>query len=102
MLEDVLRQVKAIDENVNVWQAAISRLATAFPYASEIESPAAARDAAREILDQARIAISMSVHRHYRQHDVDQRWMLNRLGALTARLRGQPGVRSCSNSIGLF
>ncbi len=85
-LEDVLRQVAAIDEDVNVWQAAISRLAAALPAMSQVEPPATARDIARELLDQARITISMSVHRQYRQHDVDQRWMLNRLGALTARL----------------
>ena len=38
------------------------------------------------MLDQARIAISASVRRQFRQYVVDQRWTLNRLGVLTARL----------------
>jgi signal transduction histidine kinase/AraC-like DNA-binding protein len=38
------------------------------------------------LLDQARLAISTHVQRQFRRHAVDQRWVLNRLGTLTARL----------------
>jgi signal transduction histidine kinase/AraC-like DNA-binding protein len=41
---------------------------------------------AHDFLVRARIIVSASVQRQFRQHVVDRRWMLNRLGVLTARL----------------
>jgi signal transduction histidine kinase/AraC-like DNA-binding protein len=85
-LEAVLREVTASAEDAHVWQAALSRLGHALaPILGPWTQPAA-RDRARELLDWARVTISASVRRQYRQHVVDQRWMLNRLGVLTARL----------------
>jgi hypothetical protein len=48
--------------------------------------PPAALEVACGLLDWARVRISASMQRQRRQHVVDQRWMLNRLGVLTARL----------------
>jgi signal transduction histidine kinase/AraC-like DNA-binding protein len=80
-LDAVLRQVAASGDDVHVWQAALSGLDDACD-----GLPASARSRAQELLHQARITISASVQRQFRRHVVDQRWMLNRLGTLTARL----------------
>jgi signal transduction histidine kinase/AraC-like DNA-binding protein len=80
-LEAVLRQVVFSGDDVHVWQAALSSLGAALN-----GQPAAARGRATELLDHARLAISASVQRQFRRHAVDQRWVLNRLGTLTARL----------------
>jgi signal transduction histidine kinase/AraC-like DNA-binding protein/ActR/RegA family two-component response regulator len=80
-LEAVLRQVAASGDDVHAWQAALSSLDAALD-----GLPAAHRGREIEILDQARLTISASVQRQFRRHVVDQRWALNRLGTLTARL----------------
>jgi signal transduction histidine kinase/AraC-like DNA-binding protein/ABC-type sugar transport system substrate-binding protein len=80
-LEGILRQVAARGEDVHVWQAALSSLDAALD-----GLPAASRGRATGFLDQARLTISASVQRQFRRHVVDQRWALNRLGTLTARL----------------
>jgi signal transduction histidine kinase/DNA-binding LacI/PurR family transcriptional regulator/AraC-like DNA-binding protein len=80
-LEAVLCQEAASGYDLHVWQAAISSLGTAFK-----ELPIATRDMAAELLDQARLTISASVQHQFHRHVVEQRWALNRLGTLTARL----------------
>jgi len=85
-LDTVLGQVTAAGDDAHVWQAALSGLGNAVDRLSETWPQPSAPGAARELLDQARVTISASVQRQRRQHVVDQRWMLNRLGTLTARL----------------
>jgi signal transduction histidine kinase/AraC-like DNA-binding protein len=80
-LEAVLRQEAASGHDLHVWQAAVSSLGAAFD-----GLPAATRDMAAELLDQARLTISASVQHQFHRHVVEQRWALNRLGTLTARL----------------
>jgi signal transduction histidine kinase/AraC-like DNA-binding protein/ActR/RegA family two-component response regulator len=80
-LETVLRQVVASGDDVHAWQAALSSLGAALE-----GLPAARRVRATEWLDQARLTVSASLRRQFRQHVVDQRWTFNRLGTLTARL----------------
>jgi signal transduction histidine kinase/AraC-like DNA-binding protein len=80
-LEAALHQVAASGDDVHVWQAALSSLGVALD-----GLPAASRGRATEWLDQARLSVSASIQRQYRQHVVDQRWTFNRLGTLTARL----------------
>jgi signal transduction histidine kinase/AraC-like DNA-binding protein/ActR/RegA family two-component response regulator len=80
-LRAVLRQVVVRGDEAHVWQAAVSRLGESLD-----GLPAASRAPGQEMLDQARIAISACVQRQFRRHVVDQRWTLNRLGTLTARL----------------
>jgi signal transduction histidine kinase/AraC-like DNA-binding protein len=80
-LEAVLRQVATSGDDVHVWQAALSHLGDLLD-----GLPASAARLGRELLDWARITISASVRRQFRRHVVDQRWTLNRLGVLTARL----------------
>ncbi len=86
VLEAVLRRVTASGDDVHVWQAALSSLGDAFTQLSQTWSQPEALHTARELVDWARVRISASVQRQHRQHVVDQRWMLNRLGVLTARL----------------
>ena len=85
-LEAVLREVDVRGEDAHVWQAALSALADALEPLSQTAWHPAVLVRAREFLDWARVTISASVRRQYHHHVVDQRWMLNRLGVLTARL----------------
>jgi signal transduction histidine kinase/DNA-binding response OmpR family regulator/ABC-type sugar transport system substrate-binding protein len=85
-LEAVLRQVAASGDDAHVWQAALSSLSAALERLSRAWSRPAALDTARGLLDWARVKISASAQRQHHQNVVDQRWMLNRLGVLTARL----------------
>ncbi len=80
-LEAVLRQWAASGDDVHIWQAALSRLGAALD-----GLPAATRGLGAEWLDRARLTISGSVQHQFRRNVVDQRWRLNRLGTLTARL----------------
>ena len=80
-LEASLRQVAASGDDMHVWQAAVSSLGNALDGLQTTSL-----NLARELLDQARITISASVQQRFRRHVVDQRWTLNRLGTLTARL----------------
>ncbi len=80
-LEAVLDQVVASGDDVHVWQVALTCLGDLLN-----QLPASALAMGRELLDQARIRISAIVQQQFRQHVVDQQWMLNRLGTLTARL----------------
>lgn len=80
-LEAVLRQVAASGDDVYVWQTALLGLGDALD-----GLPPASLSLARELLDQGRITISAAVRRQFRQQVVDQRWTLNRLGTLAARL----------------
>jgi signal transduction histidine kinase/AraC-like DNA-binding protein/DNA-binding LytR/AlgR family response regulator len=80
-LEAVLAQVVASGDDVYVWQAALSVLGDRLD-----QMPESALYLGRELLDRARATIGATMQRQFRQHVVDQRWMLNRLGTLSARL----------------
>jgi signal transduction histidine kinase/DNA-binding response OmpR family regulator/ABC-type sugar transport system substrate-binding protein len=85
-VEAVLRQVALSGDDAHVWQAALSSLGDGLDQLSQTWSQPDALDAACELVDRARVTISASVQRQHRQHVVDHRWTLNRLGVLTARL----------------
>ncbi len=80
-LDAVLRQVTASGDDAHTWQAALSSLGNTLN-----GLPASDLATAREILDQARITISACIQQQFRQRVVDQHWMTNHLGRLTARL----------------
>jgi signal transduction histidine kinase/DNA-binding LacI/PurR family transcriptional regulator/AraC-like DNA-binding protein len=80
-LEAVLHQAAAVEDNVHIWQAALSILRDSLD-----GLPPSALDEARELLDWARVTISANAQRQFHQHVVDHRWTVNRLGTLTARL----------------
>ncbi len=85
-LAAVLRETEASGEELHVWQAALSNLHRAFTAQPDVRSQPAMLDRALALLDQARIMISRSIQQQHRQDLVDQRWTLNHLGALAARL----------------
>lgn len=93
-LDDVLRDTAAEGEDSHIWQTAISHLGSKLPVlvaswgqpAASGSRPLAGRDFARELLDQARVAISAATWRERQQSTVDQSWIDGRIGLLTARL----------------
>ncbi|MER2598513.1 MAG: substrate-binding domain-containing protein [Caldilineales bacterium] len=79
VLDGVLRQAVASGDDAHLWQVAISVMRAALPVHEDNE-------AAREILNQARITISATMRQQHRQHAVAQRWTADRLARLTAQL----------------
>ena len=80
-LDELVRQVTTGGDDLHVWQAALSILGENLD-----RLPDAAVGLAHDLLDQGRVTLSAGVQRQSRHHAVDQRWTLNRLGTLTARL----------------
>jgi signal transduction histidine kinase/AraC-like DNA-binding protein/ABC-type sugar transport system substrate-binding protein len=72
-LEAILTQAAAQQEDIAIWQAAISILSEAHPDQSEQ-------------IDRARLLIADHLQRQHRQSLVDQQWRIDRLGVLTAHL----------------
>jgi signal transduction histidine kinase/DNA-binding LacI/PurR family transcriptional regulator/DNA-binding response OmpR family regulator len=102
VLEETLWQVETVEDDVHVWQAALSCLRAELPVLIEnLTEPAApstaplrgAADAARaqrqlaeEMLDQARIVISGSVRRQYTRYLIEQTLVFDRVSPLTDAL----------------
>lgn len=74
----VIRQSASAGEDVYIWQAPLDCLGN---------SPGPAPGPAQELLAQARSMIGLAGQRQAREEAVGHRWMLNRLGTLTARLQ---------------
>ena len=75
----VVDQSACSGEDVYIWEAALGSLG---------EAPGlAAPGLAQELLAQARSMIGVAGQRQAREESVGHRWMLNRLGTLTARLQ---------------
>ncbi len=72
-LDDILTQAAMQQEDVSIWQAAISILSEAQP-----DRP--------DQIDRARLLIGAHLQRQHRQSLVDQQWRIDRLGVLTAHL----------------
>jgi len=86
-LEELLRRVESVEDDAHAWQAVISALeAGAGALTGTVSEPAASPGLAEEMLRQARINISESVRRQYRQHMVGQRWFSDQGVLLAGRL----------------
>jgi signal transduction histidine kinase/AraC-like DNA-binding protein/DNA-binding LytR/AlgR family response regulator len=72
-LESLLTQAATQQEDLAIWQTAISILSEAQPDRSDQ-------------IDQARLLIAEHLQRQHRQALVDQQWRIDRLGVLTAHL----------------
>ena len=72
-LDRILTQAATHQEDVSIWQAAISILSEAQP-----DQP--------DQIDRARLLIAGHLQRQHRQSLVDQQWRIDRLGVLTAHL----------------
>lgn len=80
-LAELVHQVTTSGDDLHPWQAALSILGETLD-----RMPDPASGLGHHLLDQARVTITAGVQRQSRQHLVDHRWTLNRLGTLTARL----------------
>jgi len=108
-LEEILWQVEAVEDDVHVWQAAVSCLRAELPALLEsqagpaapstargnpsasLRTPRSAHDAparqlAEEMLDQARIIISGSVRRQYTRYLIQQTMIFDQVSPLTDAL----------------
>jgi signal transduction histidine kinase/DNA-binding LacI/PurR family transcriptional regulator/AraC-like DNA-binding protein len=85
-IDRLVRQVVAGQDDAHLWQAAISMMHIELPKVLATWSQPATRDLARDVLDQARVALSAAMQRQHRQYVVNERWTANRIGVLTARL----------------
>jgi signal transduction histidine kinase/DNA-binding LacI/PurR family transcriptional regulator/AraC-like DNA-binding protein len=83
-LAEALQKTVAGEDDAHIWQAAVTFLD--HEAASAPLTGAAPPQRVREILDQARLAISAQLQRQHRHHLVDQRWANSRLSLLTANL----------------
>lgn len=78
-LLDILRKTATVDDDVHIWEDAISILITGFEDDAE---------ATVGILDNARMMISMQAQRQYRNYVLDERQVSSQLSLLTDRLLG--------------
>jgi len=78
-LDDVLERTVKSQDGAHIWQDAISMLGMSL---KESDSAPLGRD----MLDEARVAISAQMQQQYRQHVLNERWNSSRLSLLTARL----------------
>ncbi|MBN1488103.1 MAG: substrate-binding domain-containing protein [Anaerolineae bacterium] len=85
-LEAILQQVVEHGDEMHTWQTAISQLSGTLETLTTVWSRPEAHAIAQTLLDQARITISTHIQRQNHQYIADRRWMLNRLGTLTANL----------------
>jgi signal transduction histidine kinase/AraC-like DNA-binding protein/ABC-type sugar transport system substrate-binding protein/DNA-binding LytR/AlgR family response regulator len=77
-LDALLDDPAYAQENAHLWQTVISVL-----HQAADEFPAAADD----LIDGARVAISAHVQRRHRRYVMDEQWIINRIGVLTAQLQ---------------
>jgi signal transduction histidine kinase/AraC-like DNA-binding protein len=80
------RQVREDRDEIDLWQNAVSLLAGSLPAWLGGWAENGTRTRAYQLLDTARVALSAGSAQRYRQYVVDQRWMADRLGQLTAHL----------------
>ncbi len=85
-LDRILTQAAANQEDVSIWQAAISILCEAYPTGRDSSSPTTLLGMTRTQIDRARLLIAGHLQRQHRQSTVDQQWRIDRLGVLTAHL----------------
>ncbi len=85
-LADLLRATAGEGIDTHIWQGALSHLGREMPALLADWGQPATRDFARELLEQARVAISAATLRQRQQFVVDQSWTDGRIGLLTARL----------------
>jgi signal transduction histidine kinase/DNA-binding LacI/PurR family transcriptional regulator/AraC-like DNA-binding protein len=87
VLGDLLMRTVEGGDDAQIWQLAISLLRNALPQIMGaipgIDAAAAQPDA---MLDEARKLISKAMWRQHRRYAVDERWIMDRIGLLTANL----------------
>jgi signal transduction histidine kinase/DNA-binding LacI/PurR family transcriptional regulator/AraC-like DNA-binding protein len=85
-VDEILARADAGDDDVHIWQAAISVLRHEAPALAEGWSGDGAQRFALDMLDRARDAIGERMQQQHGRYAFDQKWTTNRIGMLTARL----------------
>ena len=85
-VKELLGLAESEDDDTHIWQAVISGLRESIPLLIEAVHLPNVYQFALDLLDQARDMISESMRRQHGQYILDQKWMANRIGSLTARL----------------
>ncbi|MBN2146684.1 MAG: substrate-binding domain-containing protein, partial [Anaerolineales bacterium] len=83
-LGDVLRSTAASDENLHIWQDAISILAREL--GEEFADHAASSLMLGNFVNEARLVISAQMQRQHQQYVMNERWISSRLSLLTSEL----------------
>lgn len=85
-LNALLQRVSAERDDPHVWQGTLSILSDAAPHLLPVWSQPAVQERAHSLLDQARVAIGVSMWQQHRRYVVAERWIADRMGLLTAHL----------------
>jgi signal transduction histidine kinase/DNA-binding LacI/PurR family transcriptional regulator/PleD family two-component response regulator len=85
-LGDILSYLDRIDDNIHVWQVAISVLEAGTSALASALGVSVSHRQVDEMLHQARIIISERIQQRHIQYLVDQRWIADQVGLLNARL----------------
>ena len=85
VFSEVIRQVEGARDDPHIWHAALSILEESAPRLL-VDWNDEVRHEVEEIMRQARIAISTSIRRQYRQHVYARGFVADQIGRLTSRL----------------
>ena len=84
-IQQILRQVSALGDDLHAWQAAVSILREAVPVLLEVWPSTLARQEMEEMLDQARVVISEVAREQYARQLLRQADVAGRVSQMTAR-----------------
>ncbi|HEU0293012.1 MAG TPA: substrate-binding domain-containing protein, partial [Anaerolineales bacterium] len=82
---EILRQVEEAGDDPHVWHTALSSLEASVPWLI-IGGNDDVKQQVEEMMSQARIAISVSIRRQYRQYVYNRGFIADQIGRLTSRL----------------
>jgi signal transduction histidine kinase/DNA-binding LacI/PurR family transcriptional regulator/AraC-like DNA-binding protein len=85
VFSEILRQVEGAGDDPYVWQIALSSLEDILPQLLSVRNDDLGNQV-DEMMRQARIAISISIRRQYRQHVYKRGFIADQIGRLTSRL----------------
>jgi signal transduction histidine kinase/DNA-binding LacI/PurR family transcriptional regulator/AraC-like DNA-binding protein len=85
-LNALLQRVSTERDDPHVWQGPLSILGDAAPHLLPAWTQPAVQERAHSLLDQARVAIGVSMWQKHRRYVVAERWIADRMGLLTAHL----------------
>jgi len=84
-LKEILGRVEAVDEDVHIWEAAVSVLRSQLPLLEKEWRPSVADPHLQRMLSQAQIAITESARRQYSRYRLQQAYVADQLGWMTDR-----------------
>jgi signal transduction histidine kinase/AraC-like DNA-binding protein len=85
-LKKVLRQAESVDEDVHIWEAALSVLHGGLPLLAQVDGLGMTDHQSEALLRQAQIIITESARRQYSSYRLRQAYVGDQLGWMTDRL----------------